>query len=351
MNPHFDPSQPHHTREGFRNSEAFETRSLSDVLRWRVEAARNGDPKPPRAPIPFQAPDLALLRRFTSAAQSGRDAAVTWIGHATVLVQCAGMAVLTDPMFSERASPLSFAGPRRHVPPGVALAELPRIDVVLVSHNHYDHLDLASLRALARQPGGAPHVIVPLGLKRWLEQRGVQNVRELDWWQSLTAGPTPCGPLEVMLLPARHWSGRGLRDRMQSLWGGFAVFFGDAFQLFFAGDTGYSRDFIEVRRRLAERQCAPGGGFDLALLPIGAYAPRWFMAPQHVDVDEALQIHLDLGARRSLGVHWGTFALSDEPLDEPPRLLAERRGAHGLGEADFGVCAIGQSLRLPGRAR
>jgi N-acyl-phosphatidylethanolamine-hydrolysing phospholipase D len=349
MNPHFDPGQAHHTREGFRNTEAFDAKGLADVLRWRREASRNGHPKPPREPIPRVAPDLALLRRFASAAQAGAGAAVTWVGHATVLVQCGGVAVLTDPMFSERASPLSFAGPRRHVPPGVALGDLPRIDVVLVSHNHYDHLDLASLRALARQPGGAPQVIAPLGLKAWLEARGVQRVLELDWWQAHTLVPDAAQPVEVLLLPARHWSGRGLRDRMQSLWGGFAVFFGDRFQLFFAGDTGYSRDFVEVRHRLAHRQRAPGGGFDLALLPIGAYAPRWFMAPQHVDVDEALQIHLDLGAKRSLGVHWGTFTLSDEPLDEPPRLLAELRGARGLGEGDFSVCAIGQSLVLPAR--
>ena len=149
-----------------------------------------------------------------------------------------------------------------------------------------------------------------------------------------------------MLLPARHWSARGPRDRMQTLWGGFAVLAPDC-HLFFAGDTGYSRDFVEIRQRLADRQRE--GGFDIALLPIGAYEPRWFMADQHVNVDEALKIHRDVGARLSLGVHWGTFALTDEPLDEPPRRLIDARREAGLSEAEFFVMAVGETRLLPPR--
>ncbi len=345
VNPYHDPALQHRGPEGFRNtSEPFELRSLADVLRWKWQAARRGEPRPPRAPIPCVAADLALLRQHAARGNT-LGAAVTWIGHATVLTQSGGVAVLTDPMFSERASPSAHVGPRRHVPPGVALADLPHVDIVVVSHNHYDHLDLPSLHALARQPGGAPLVLVPLGLAPWLQARGVTNVVELDWWQSHTVQAAG-HRVEVVLVPARHWSGRGLNDRMATLWGGFAVFFED-FHLFFAGDTGYSRDFAEVRRRFAARQ--RDLGFDLAVLPIGAYAPRWFMAPQHVDVDEALQIHRDLGCQRSLGVHWGTFALASEPLDEPPVLLAERRGAHGVADEAFFVQAIGETRVLPRR--
>jgi N-acyl-phosphatidylethanolamine-hydrolysing phospholipase D len=264
-----------------------------------------------------------------------------------VLAQIGGQNVLTDPIFSERASPLSFAGPKRHQPPGVALAQLPRIDLVLVSHNHYDHLDAPTIAALARQAGGPPQVLAPLGLQGWFEKQGVA-ARELDWWQSHVV-PGPAGPVEVMLVPAQHWSARGLGDRLKTLWGGFAVLAPDS-HLFFAGDTAYSRDFADIRARLADRQSPPqGGGFDLALLPIGAYEPRWFMSNQHVNVPEALRIHADVGAKRSLGIHWGTFALTDEPLDEPPRELARLREAAGLPADDFRTLPIGGTWWLPRR--
>ena len=191
---------------------------------------------------------------------------------------------------------------------------------MLVSHNHYDHLDGASVAALARQPGGSPTFVVPLGLKAWFNTRGISTVVELDWWQTHSISSST-EPIQIMLCPAQHWSGRGLTDRMKTLWGGFAVLSNDC-HLFFAGDTGYSRDFKDLRERLSERQrLDAGGGFDLALLPIGAYQPRWFMATQHIDPAEAVKIHLDLGAKASLGVHWGTFELTDEALDEPPQSL------------------------------
>lgn len=330
---------PHHRDGGFQNNHRdFEPKSLADVLRWRWNASRHGLPPPPQAPIPAVAADVGFLHANRGGAQAP---AVTWIGHATVLAQFGGLNLLTDPIFSARASPLPFAGPKREQPPGVALAALPHIDAVLVSHNHYDHLDLPSCRALLRQPGGSPLFIAPLGLAAWFRARGIERVVELDWWQGHAVGG-----IDIVLVPARHWSARGLNDRMKTLWGGFAVFAPDC-QLFFAGDTGYSRDFLNIRERFAERQ--RDGGFDLALLPIGAWAPRWFMRDQHIDVEEALKIHADLGARRSLGVHWGTFALSDEALDEPPRQLARLRAAAGLTEDDFFTLAIGETRRLPPR--
>jgi N-acyl-phosphatidylethanolamine-hydrolysing phospholipase D len=348
MNPYFDPAIPHRRRDGFQNRHGdFVPRSLAEVLRWKWNAARNGLPPKPAAPTPRVAPDLAFLHA-NAAAGAAMVPTATWIGHASVMVQLGGLTLLTDPIFSERASPLPFMGPKRHVAPGLALSELPRVDLVLVSHNHYDHLDAPSIDALAAQPGGPPLFLVPLGLAPWLARRGVTNAVELDWWQTLRV-PAPADDVTVMLAPAQHWSARGLGDRMATLWGGFAVFAPDC-HLFFAGDTGYSRDFADLRERVAERQSPErGGGFDLALLPIGAYEPRWFMNTQHVNPAEAVKIHRDIGAKRSLGVHWGTFELTDEALDEPPRALAREARDAGLGEEDFFVLAIGETRRIPRR--
>ncbi|HEX3139406.1 MAG TPA: MBL fold metallo-hydrolase [Rhizobacter sp.] len=349
MNPYYDPAKPHHRPDGFQNNHAeFTPKSLAEVLRWRFDAARHGLPRPPTDPITQVAPDLAFLQANARAGDLMQPA-VTWVGHATVLAQLGGLTLLTDPIFSQRASPSTLVGPKRQQPPGVPQAELPRVDLVLVSHNHYDHLDGASVDALSRQQGGSPLFVVPLGLKPWLASRGIHHAIELDWWESHRIA-APGGEVEVMLVPAQHWSARGLNDRMATLWGGFAVFAPDC-HLFFAGDTGYSRDFGDLRERSAHRQIPElGGGFDIALLPIGAYEPRWFMATQHVNVPEAVKIHTDLGAKRSLGVHWGTFALTDEPLDEPPRVLARERAARGLAADAFTTIAIGETLRLAPRA-
>jgi N-acyl-phosphatidylethanolamine-hydrolysing phospholipase D len=199
------------------------------------------------------------------------------------------------------------------------------------------------VRQLTAQAGGPPLFIVPLGLKAWLADVGVARVVELDWWEAHRVGD-----VDVVLTPVQHWSGRSLTDRMATLWGGFAVFSPDL-HLFYAGDTGYSADFAEIRRRFAGRQ--PGSGFDLALLPLGAYEPRWFMREQHINPAEAVQVHRDLGAQRSLGVHWGTFALTDEALDAPPRELARARRAAGLADDEFFVMAVGQTRQLPRRRR
>ncbi|MEO7334949.1 MAG: MBL fold metallo-hydrolase [Caldimonas sp.] len=336
----------HHRPGGFQNNYIeFHPPGLSALLRWRIDAAREGLPKPPSAPTPTVPADIGFIAA-NAAAGMHMEPAVTWIGHATFLVQVGGINVLTDPVFSERVSPFSFIGPRRHVEPGLALTALPHIDAVVISHNHYDHLDDESVRGLAAQPGGSPVFIVPLGIKAWMAKRGIVNVVELDWWQSHRVGA-----VEVVLTPVQHWSGRGLGDRLATLWGGYALFAPDS-HVFFAGDTAYSKDFDDIRARFADRQADDkGGGFDVALIPIGAYDPRWFMRPQHADPAEAVQIHLDLGAKRSIGMHWGTFELTDESLDQPPLDLADARKARGLADDAFSVMAIGETRKLPRRAR
>ncbi len=343
-----DPARSTRGDGGFENNyHRFEPKGLGALLRWRLAAWRDGLPRPPLAPTPRIAADLAFLRANAGAGVAMQPA-VTWIGHATVLAQIGGLNILLDPIFSERASPLPVVGPKRRQPPGVALGELPHVDVVLVSHDHYDHLDAASVDALAAQPGGAPLFIVPMGVGHWLADRGIDGAVELDWWQSRTVAG-PAGPVEVALMPAQHWSGRGLTDRKRRLWGGFAVFAPD-FHLFYTGDSGYSPDFADIRARYAGRQgAAQGGGFDLAVLSIGAYEPRWFMAEQHADPAEMVRIQLDLGAKRSLGVHWGTFELSDESLDAPPRDFDAARRAAGLADDAAFVLAIGETRRLPKR--
>ena len=333
---------PHHREQGFQNNYiSFEPKGRLALMQWQLAAARDGLPRPPQQPTPNVKPDLDFIHA-NARAGAAMQPAITWIGHATLLAQLGGINVLTDPVFSERASPLSFIGPRRAQPPGVALAQLPHIDAVVVSHNHYDHLDEASVVALQQQPGGAPLFIVPLGNRAWTEAKGATRVVELDWWQSQQVGQ-----VEIVLTPVQHWSGRGLNDRMRTLWGGYALFAPD-FHLFHAGDTGYSKDFRDIRERFAARQGEQG--FDLALLPVGAYEPRWFMSTQHVNPGEAVMIHRDLRAKRSMGMHWGTFALTDESLDEPPRALAQARRDATLPDEEFFLMAIGETRKLPRRA-
>ncbi len=345
-----NPTMPrHHRAKGFQNNYLeFEPRGLFDLLKWKFEATRDGLPMPPATLTPVVAPDTSFIQA-NAVAGNRMEPAITWIGHATVLAQFGGLNVITDPVFSERVSPVAFIGPKRHVPPGMSLAQLPHIDVVLISHNHYDHLDDASVRALNSQVGGSPVFIVPLGIKAWMAGRGIVNVVELDWWQSYPIA-APAGPVEVFLTPVQHWSGRGLNDRLATLWGGYAVFAPD-FHLFFTGDTAYSKDFTDIRQHFASRQRPEqGGGFDLALIALGAYEPRWFMRTQHVNPAEAVQIHLDVAAKRSVGIHWGTFELTDESLDEPPRALAKARAEKGLADDAFVVLAIGETRKLPRRA-
>lgn len=327
QNPYYDSQKPHHTPEGFQNLDPA-ARISEGFLRWQWQRRQAGLPKPPDPTHRDWrvAADLALLHTPAGTPD------VTWIGHATLLLRLGGINVLTDPHFSERASPVGFAGPKRFHPPGVALAELPEIHAVVISHNHYDHLDVDSVRQLQQRSGGKLQFFVPLGLKPWFAELGIDKVTELDWWQH-----AELGGVRFTLTPLQHWSARSLGDRNRTLWGGWAIT-APELNVFFAGDTGYSADFVEIGRRL--------GPFDLAALPVGAYEPRWFMGRQHVDPAQALQIHRDVRARQSLGVHWGVFEMADESLDEPRRALAAAREAAGMAESEFFVLRVGETRRI-----
>ena len=317
----------HHGPGGFRNN--YPQEDQQSFWLWKWEQLRQGVPEPPPGgwKIPFMKTDAAALRANTS------RPTVTWIGHSAFLLQLAGQNILVDPQFSARASPVPFAGPKRVVGLPIEIEELPRIDVVLTSHNHYDHLDLATVKRLAGRPSGSPLFLVPLGLKRWFLDQGIERVEEYDWWQGHEVGP-----VRYTLVPVQHWSKRTLWDANQSLWGGWVIE-GGGLKLVHTGDLGYSRDALDIGERL--------GPFDLAMIPIGAYAPRWFMKNQHVDVPEALQVRADLRAARAIGMHWGTFEnLTDEPLDEPPAELARHRAAAGMPADRFDVMKVGETRNI-----
>ncbi len=295
----------HHVEGGFRNPDPAFIRP-SGWTRWSFIVRRGVESltSPRTYDAPRVANDGAALR------SNPRPPAITWIGHATLLVQLDGLSVLTDPQWSDRAGPTSWFGPKRLGPPGLAFEDLPRIDVVVISHDHYDHLDLPTVKRLAAAHD--PLFVVPLGMKAWFADNGMSRVEELDWWQErLHRG------VRFVCVPAQHFSQRSLWDANRRLWASWAIV-GREKRLYFGGDTGYFSGFKEAGRRL--------GAFDVAALPIGAYQPPQIMKLVHLTPEEATQAFVDLDAKVMLGMHWGTFDLADEPLDEPPaRMLAEIR--------------------------
>ena len=278
------------------------------------------DEIPPYKPV-IAEPDLFRVKNPDS-----DQIQITWVGHSTFLIQMDGFNILTDPVFNDRSSPFSFGGVKRLVPPGLRFEDLPPIHVVLISHNHYDHLDEHTVKRL----GGKPKYLIPLGLARWFKKRKIDNFTELDWWQSSFSDG-----LKLHCVPTQHFSGRTLFDRNKTLWSGWIVE-GQKGKVFFAGDTGYSPAFKEIGNRF--------GPLRISLVPIGAYRPRWFMKPVHVDPPEAVMIHRDTNSRQSIASHWGTFKLSDEPLGEPVLYLEKALREAGVDRKDFIIMKFGETL-------
>jgi L-ascorbate metabolism protein UlaG (beta-lactamase superfamily) len=293
-------------------------RGPADLLRWRVTdrlAGRRVKDDEPDFVTPMRAPDLALI---ASPAPS-----LTWIGHATFVMRLGGKLIATDPVWSERLTVI-----KRKCRVGVPLEDLPPLDLVTVSHNHYDHLDAATIARI----GARPLYVTALGNGRWLKKAGATNIVELDWWQSHRVDG-----VEVTLVPARHWSMRAPWNRNDALWGGFVYRSTDG-TAYHSGDTALFDGFTEIGRRL--------GPIDWAMLPIGAYEPRWFMEPQHMNPEDAGEAFARLGARTLCAMHWGTFKLTDEPLGEPPRRIRKFFADHGLADERLWILDVGETRAL-----
>ncbi len=281
--------------ERFSNSDGMKNeKSLSEVLKWSWSREE------PKKEF------IKTNENINLNSLKDREHYALWIGHSTFLINNGDLTILTDPIFSERASPLNFAGPKRLIKPVIKIKDLPEVDVITISHNHYDHLDINSLRKIQKKFPNVK-ILVPKGDLKLLKNYNLNNGFEFLWWEEIIFDNT-----KFIFTPAQHWSARGLRDRNKSLWGSWFINNEDK-NIFHAGDTGYSEDFIEIRNRL--------GAVDFAMIPIGAYDPQWFMSYSHVNPEEALNIAKDLDAKKSIGMHWGTFILTDEPVLEPRERL------------------------------
>lgn len=284
----------HYNGKVFFNPGVEVVNSFWDVIRWKMTST------------PVEWPEKVKNKNYPfRPLGAGEKASFTFINHSTLLIQLPKTNILTDPVFSERVSPVTFAGPKRIREPGLSIEQLPHIDVVIISHNHYDHLDIESLKTLDKK--FHPLFLVPVGDEKLLKSEGILHVKSMDWWDEIRIKDT-----RYVFTPCQHWSARSLFDTNESLWGSFQIDNGVT-KIYFSGDTGYGKHFIETKNRL--------GSPDIALLPIGAYKPRWFMKLHHMNPEEAVKAHIDLGATRTIGIHYGTFQLTDEGLDEPVRDL------------------------------
>jgi N-acyl-phosphatidylethanolamine-hydrolysing phospholipase D len=329
------PPPPHHDPAGgFRNPwPDAKPAGTSDVLRWQADRRRN-----PRAPNPPPGFFPRATPSYTKPRAAPDQLTATWVGHSTVLLQVGGLNFLTDPMWSKRASPLWFIGPKRLTPAAVDFDALPPIDVVLQSHNHYDHLDTRTVRRIARHHPDATWY-TPLGLTPKLRRWGARKVVERDWWETAEHDRAVIG-----CAPAQHFSARGLRDRNRTLWCGWTVQVG-ARRVYFAGDSALHPEFGEIAERF--------GPFDLVLLPVGAYEPRWFMHRVHMNPEDALEAYralrgpyADVPSPAMMAIHWGTFRLTDEPADEPPSRVRRLWAEAGLADEKLWVLKHGETRRL-----
>ncbi len=329
----------HHAPDGrYRNPWPMKDRAEeggADVLKWgwqRLWSKLPPDPAPGR--IPRAVPEVAR----PALAPDSDELRVTWLGQSSFLIQAPGLNLLTDPVLGGRASPVSWAGPRRFSPPGLSVGELPPVDAVVLSHDHYDHLDARTVAALRRRAGGYDTAwITPLGYAPWFRKHRVRRLVELDWWGEKALNTASGAVAGFRALPARHWSRRHFWDTRTRLWCSWALSVGGR-RLYFGGDSGYCPAFAEIGDREPP--------FDAALLPIGAYEPRWFMRTSHMNPEEAVQASLDVRASRMVAMHWGTFRLTDEDPLEPPARARAAWDALGLPPDRLHIPAMGETLRL-----
>ncbi len=314
----------HHTLDGFRNIYQYPEHGFADFLRWKLGRVPDEQPAIPPAQIIPYVPDIVApdYRRIDH--PDPAKIQVTWIGHSTFLIQVEGINILTDPIFNSRSSPLGIGFARRS-PPGIPFDRLPPIHAVLISHNHYDHLDLFTVKKL----GNSPKYFIPLKLGQWFLDQKITNYVEMDWWDS-----SMFKGISIVSIPSQHFSRRTALDGNKTLWAGWVLETKRA-KILFAGDTGYSPHFKEIRERL--------GPMRVAFLPIGAYRPRWFMKTIHMDPPDAVSAHKDLQAQQSIAMHWGTFYITDEPLGEPPLYLKKAMKETSLADDSFLIMKFGET--------
>jgi N-acyl-phosphatidylethanolamine-hydrolysing phospholipase D len=315
----------HHTLDGFKNPwPGFEDRGVGDLLKWGVWDRVTG--KKPEKKDHYDFPvvdnDGVYLRNNES------EFTVTWVGHSTLLIQLDGINILTDPIWSDRCSPVQFMGPKRVVLPGIKFEDLPPIDVVIISHNHYDHLDKNTIKML----GNIPFYFVPLGVGGFLKDQGISRYIEMDWWDSVTFDQ-----LKIVCTPAQHFSGRKGFDNNRTLWSSWVII-GQNRRIYFGGDSGFFPEYVTIGKQF--------GPFDLTCLPIGAYKPRWFMKPLHMSPGDAIQAYIDLKGDYFVPIHWGTFPLADEPLDDPPAELKRQIAEKELDSSKFLILKHGETRTL-----
>ena len=311
----------HHGESGFVNTDPdFIEAGFTEMAPWILKKLPATFSSSEKIEIPREYNDGSFLN-------GNKPYTATWIGHATVLIQMEGKTFLTDPVWSDRVGPFKWAGSPRISDPGMSIDKLPPIDFILISHNHYDHLDESSIEEIVDKN---PNVkfFVPLRVRDWFEERGIHNVEELDWWEGATFNG-----LKIICTPSQHFSGRWVNDKNQTLWCSWTVL--GQKKLFFAGDSGYCSHFKNIGKKF--------GPFDLTLIPIGAYEPRRLMKPVHMNPEEAVQTCLDVRGKKLLGIHWGTFVMTDEPMDEPPKKLYDTVTQQQLSKDDYWALKIGET--------
>lgn len=311
----------HHGENGFINTDPdFAEAGFSEMAPW-VAGKLGG--------ILSSAPKIDIARELNDGSifRENKTHTVTWIGHSTALIQMEGVTILTDPVWSSKVGPFTWAGSSRVSEPGLSLDKLPQIDCVLISHNHYDHLDASTIEYLADT---FPKIkfFVPLRIRDWFEDKGIRNVEELDWWEGVTFNG-----LKIVCTPAQHFSGRWINDRNQTLWCSWAVL--GKKRMYFGGDSGYCSHFKNIGKKF--------GPFDLTLIPIGAYEPQKLMKPVHMNPDESVQAHIDVRGIKMVGIHWGTFILADEPMNEPPIRMHQAAEKLQLAKEDFWALKLGET--------